>query len=686
MNNETLSRLRAPARKLLRNVGIPALVIVGIVAGFRLGTLNAPPADPESTESATESKAQVWTCSMHPQVRQPGPGICPLCPMELIPVMENDAGEDDGTARLTMSEASKRLAQVRTAPVERRFVTAEIRMLGKVNYDETRLAYITAWVPGRIERLYADYTGMRVSKGDHMVDLFSPDLLTAYDELRRAVKAKKNLPSGAPEVLRGTAEATLGAVRSKLKRWGLTKRQIATVEEGGAVSDRITIYAPIGGTVIERAGNEGAYVDTGARIYAIADLGVVWVELDAYESDLPWLHYGQPVTFTAEAYPDETFEGRVAFIAPMMDTPTRTVNVRVNVPNPDGRLRPGMFVRGTVRSQVATGGRVMDPGLAGKWVSPMHPEVVKDGPGSCDVCGMALVRAEDLGYVPAAATDDDKPLVIPVSAPLITGRRAVVYVEMLGTEKPTYEGREVTLGPRAGDFYLVKDGLAEGERVVVNGNFKIDSALQIQAKPSMMTPPAEGDQATQTAPTTAPASAFGKQLRPFVDAYLGVSDALAHDDAATAQSAAKDAMKALHAADAGLLSDDLRGRWNATWAGQFHSALTTVSEAPDLAATRTAFQGLSNTAIEVVKAVGLADGGPIYEVYCPMAFDDTGAAWLQGDTEVRNPYFGSGMYRCGAVREELFVGTPMDHEGSHTDAPAEEPPAEGSHNEGSSHD
>jgi Cu(I)/Ag(I) efflux system membrane fusion protein len=151
-----------------------------------------------------------------------------------------------------------------------------------------------------------------------------------------------------------------------------------------------------------------------------------------------------------------------------------------------------MFVRAVVRSNIASGGRVLDASLAGKWISPMHPEIVKDGPGNCDVCGMPLVRAETLGYVTAEPTDSAKPLVIPVSAALITGMRAIVYVQVPAAEEPTYEGREIVLGSRAGDYYLVRSGLREGELVVTNGNFKLDSALQISAKPSMMTPEGGG--------------------------------------------------------------------------------------------------------------------------------------------------------------------------------------------------
>jgi Cu(I)/Ag(I) efflux system membrane fusion protein len=213
----------------------------------------------------------------------------------------------------------------------------------------------------------------------------------------------------------------------------------------------------------------------------------VWVKLDAYESDLAWLRYGQAVEFTTEAYPGDVFKGTISFIDPVLNPQTRTVKLRVNVANPDGRLKPEMFVRAVVRSRVAGAGMVMDEDMAGKWICPMHPSVVKTEPGQCDICGMDLVTTESLGYVTVKQAGE-LPLVIPATAALITGKRAVVYVRLADKDKPTFEGREIVLGPRAGDYYLVKEGLTEGESVVTKGNFKIDSALQIQAKPSMMSP------------------------------------------------------------------------------------------------------------------------------------------------------------------------------------------------------
>ncbi|TWU22395.1 Cation efflux system protein CusB precursor [Novipirellula galeiformis] len=465
-----------------------AFVLLGFaVASWFGGGSQTPTAVSTSTshDVSAPSKPAIWTCSMHPQIRRDGPGDCPICGMDLVPVRES-AG---GIRTVSISDAVKKLMKVETVPVQRRYVTAEVRMVGKLQYDETRLAHITAWVSGRLERMFVDYTGVNVNQGDHMVQLYSEELYTGQEELIAATEsaATSNRSSRFIQPI-DLAESA----REKLRRLGMTKEQIQEIEQRRTPSESVTIYSPVGGIVVKKLKQEGERVQTGDRIYTVADLSQLWVQLDAYESDLAWLRYGQQVQFTTEAYPGEIFRGQIAFIDPVLNADTRTVRVRVNVSNEDGRLKPEMFVRAIVESNVAAGGRVLDASLAGKWISPMHPEIVKDEPGNCDICGMPLVRAETLGYVTAEPSDTAKPLVVPVSAVLLTGTRAIVYIQIPDADKPTYEGREIVIGARAGDSYLVKSGLREGELVVIHGNFKLDSALQISAKPSMMTPQGGG--------------------------------------------------------------------------------------------------------------------------------------------------------------------------------------------------
>ncbi len=502
------SKAVAVLKVFARNAGLLVMVLIAAAAGFLIHAALTPEsaATAASASPGPAGAAVEWTCSMHPQIRRSEPGDCPICAMDLVPV--DEVGGRQSPREFTTSPAGRALMEIATAPVKRKFVAAEVRMVGKIDYDETRLETIAARVPGRLDRLYVDYTGVRVKKGDHMVLIYSPDLLSAQQELIQARQAVEAMNGSDSTLMRETIEATYAAAREKLRLLGLSAGQIEKIEQIGKVSDHLTINAPTGGIVVDKNAREGAYVKTGTRIYTVADLSQMWVRLEAYESDLMWLRYGQAVEFTTVAYPGEVFEGTISFIDPVLDPATRTVKVRVNVPNSEGRLKPGMFVRAVARARVAAGGKVMDADLAGKWISPMHPEIVKDEPGTCDVCGMPLVRTESLGYVAVDPKKADKPLVIPASAPLITGARAVVYVEVPDAEEPTFVGREIVLGPRAGDYYVVRSGLEEGEKVVTRGAFKIDSALQIQARPSMMSPEEDDDRAARDEqPETLPADA-----------------------------------------------------------------------------------------------------------------------------------------------------------------------------------
>ncbi len=630
-----------------------------------------------------QKKDIIWTCSMHPQIRLHKPGLCPICGMKLIPVQNNaDSSSETATQPiLTVSQNARALMDIETTTVVRKFVSAQIRMVGKVTYDETRIKYITAWVPGRLDRLYVDYTGVPVKKGDHMVYLYSPELLSAQEELIQAVKAVQNMQASNSKMMREITSGTLDAAREKLRLWGLTTKQISDIEKRGIASDHITINSPVSGIVIHKNAQEGMYVKTGTRIYTVADLSKVWVMLSAYESDLVWLRYGQEVQFTAVSYPGEVFKGVISFIDPVLDPVTRTVNVRVDVPNKDGRLKPEMFVKAVVTTRIAKGGKVMDPRLAGKWICPMHPSVIKDEPGKCDICGMPLVRAESLGYVSTNPDNMEKPLVIPVSAALVTGTRAVVYVEVPNKNKPTYEGREVVLGPRAGNYYIVHSGLRVGDKVVTEGNFLIDSALQIQAKPSMMAPSVNSstDRTTnQTANQTinqinkrnqllpngnsisvnqinlAPLSR--KQLDGIFRGYFAMQDALARDNFKAASATLKDINNALAAVDMKLLS----GKAHHVWMKQLSALKIIMAEASaanNIEKLREVFSLLSNQMLVLTQQFGTPEKSPIYQLKCTMAFNNRGAIWLQQDKNVNNPYLGTTMLKCGDIIEVIQPGS-----------------------------
>jgi Cu(I)/Ag(I) efflux system membrane fusion protein len=557
--------------------------------------------------------------------------------MDLIP-LKSDANADDGPRVMSMSEASRALAEIQTTAVERDFPEAEIRLVGKLNYDETREKSLTARFPARIDELFVNFTGIRVKKGEHLAKVYSPELLTAQRELLTAWRADPN-------------SSITRAAQEKLRLWDLLPEQIDAIIESGEARDHFVLKAPIGGIVVARHVSEGKYVKTGEPLFKIVDLSVLWAYLDAYESDLSWLRYGQDVAFTVESFPGEEFHGQIAFIEPLVDRKTRTIPVRVNVPNDGMRLKPGMFVRGVVQSRLAEDGRVYAPEFSGKWISPMHPEIIKDGPGSCDVCGMDLVPAEDLGYVENKT--GSAPLVIPSSAVLRTGKRAVVYVEKSNTDRSAFEGREIVLGPRAGDYFIVNAGLDAGERVVTNGAFKIDSALQIQAKPSMMNPEGGGSVpghnhggGNQHAghQMSAEIEIAVDQAVELMPPYLAMQAALADDDLGSAKEQAKSMM-------------EITGH-----SGTLPKLLHDMLAADSLEAIRKPyFETLSDALIEAAKQAPDFMPENLMIMHCPMVYEDRGADWLQATEPLLNPYFGAMMLKCGEVKERIEI-QPIGHE------------------------
>jgi Cu(I)/Ag(I) efflux system membrane fusion protein len=631
--------------------------VVGSGVGFWIGSSMAPEGPPEVSET--------YYCSMHSHIRLPHPGKCSICGMDLV-LLRPSSTEQIGAWELEVSDLAMKLAEIETAKVKRRPVAAEIRMVGTIEFDETRVKTITAWVPGRLDRLFVDYTGIPVNKGDHLADIYSPKLFAAQQELIEAIKAVAKLANSDSEFVRASTLGTLEAVRDKLRLFGLTEEQVEEIERREKPSDHTLISASLGGIVVSKFADEGEYVQTGSPIYKIAELSHLWVKLDAYESDLAWLRYGQDVEFYTESYPGEPFRGKISFIDWVVDRSTRTAKVRVNVGNPDLKLKPGMFVRAEVRSDLTGGGRVLNPALKGKWISPMHPEIVKDGPGACDICGMDLVPAEKLF---SSRDESAEPaLVIPVSAALVTGRRAVVYVKLPGRKKPTFQGREVVLGPRAGDHYVVLSGLDENEEVVVRGNFKIDSALQIEAKPSMMNPEGGGaghqhgdhDRTVDEKPRMSMASMnalessaeFQATLTRLRDAYFQVGRALATDNFRRAKIDFAQFGNILAEVPAGDLGEESRTAWkDLTRTGKKEVIL--AATAANIALLRESFRKLSRMMLHAEHRFGHRDGAVFYEAFCPMAFDGKGDFWLQGDKTIANPYFGSAMLRCGEIRNEF---------------------------------
>jgi Cu(I)/Ag(I) efflux system membrane fusion protein len=608
-NNKVKTQdIASQQKKTIITIGIA--LVAGLLLGWLLfggsGDVQTPDRESQHDHSGEET---IWTCSMHPQIRQPEPGDCPICGMELIP-LEEDQGEADPIS-VQMSPAAMQLASVQTQTVKKGTAHKTVRLDGKVQADEREVYSQSSHVPGRIEQLTVNFTGQYVKRGTPVAYVYSPDLVTAQEELFEARKLKDTQPG------------LYQAAYEKLKNWKLTDAQIQRIISTGEPQEQFPVLADISGYVIEKPVKPGDYLRRGQPIYKIADLSTVWVLFDVYESDIPWIEKGDEVTFTVSSIPGKTFSGKINYIDPVIDPKTRVAKARVEVRNSDMELKPEMFVSGEVEA-----------GLSG----------------------------------------NEESIVVPQSAVMWTGKRSVVYVKKATGDNVSFLMREVLLGPDLGDSYIIEEGLEPGEEIAVHGTFSIDAAAQLSGKPSMMSPeggkPAtghnhgdmtsgemenmesnyqEGD-SNEVSNYEAPQE-FKKQLTVFFNQYIKMKDAMVESDASKTASEAGKTLQTLEKIDMSLLDGEAHIFWMQNL-DTMKEALQVISQSEEIEVQRNAFVDFNPILYRKIKALGL-DGKTVYYQFCPMANNDKGAYWLSTEENIRNPYYGDMMLECGEVRETL---------------------------------
>lgn len=589
--------------KKIISIAVTTLFVGLLLGWFFFGGSKNTTVDEHQHDSEMVGET-IWTCSMHPQIRQNEPGDCPICGMELIPLENDDNSELDPMA-ISMSPTAMQLANVATAIVGKTKPVKSVRLNGKVKADERSVYSQSSHIPGRIEKLMVNFTGEYVNKGQVIASIYSPDLVNAQEELFEARKIVETEP------------LLFNSAKEKLKNWKLTDKQIAQILESGVVKEELPILADISGYVTEKKVNLGDYVMKGMAIYEIANLNNVWILFDVYESDMAWVKKGDAVNFTVQSLPGESFKGKISYIDPVIDPMTRVAKARVEINNSGLKLKPEMFVSGTVEAEL-----------------PIKSEAI----------------------------------IVPKTAVMWTGQRSVVYIKNTTAKGVNFMMRDVTLGPALGDGFVVNDGLQEGEEIAINGTFSIDASAQLAGKPSMMNPeggpamtghnhgggdmPATNGTPNKTAAKKVSVSQKAKDaLKPLFTEYLSMKDALINDNLENAKKAGSNILKTVDGLNMALFTGESHNVWMGL-SSDLKNTLQHVQHFKTLEEIRKAFQQVSNTIIGLETSFNPNDEA-LYVMHCPMANNNKGADWLSTSKEVKNPYYGQSMLTCGEVTKEI---------------------------------
>lgn len=390
------------------------------------GTAGAAEQEPKAgmTDPATGKKIKYWVAPMDPTYIRNEPGKSPMG-MDLVPVYEDEGGEKEATSTIRIDPVTIQNMGIRTEKVKKKDAYKIIRAFGNVTYDETRVYVVNTKFNGWIEKLYVNFIGETVAKGQRLFDIYSPDLVTAQQEYLLALEQYRSLGESDFESIRESARRLLEASQTRLQYWDVSLARIRQLENSGKVEKTITVFSPAYGVVMKKNALEGNYVKAGDLQFEIVDLSTVWVDVDIYEHEIPLVKKDMPAEMTLSYIPGKQFKGRVLFIYPYLNPKTRTVRIRLEFPNPDGFLKPDMYTNILLKGKI-----------------------------------------------------QGRSLVIPQEAVIDSGVRTIVFVSR---GKGKFESREVELGPEIDEHhYQVLKGLEEGEEIVVSAQFMLDSESRLR--------------------------------------------------------------------------------------------------------------------------------------------------------------------------------------------------------------
>ena len=585
-------------KKNILYIGIA--VIIGLVGGYLLFGNNANTSNQELSDShshSEEAKNQLWTCSMHPQIMQAEPGDCPICGMELI--LAESGGEGLAMNEIKMTKNAMALANVQTTIVGNEIADNEgvISLSGKITENKDETATQPAHFDGRVEQLYVNSLGEKVNRGQIVASIYSPALVAAQQELITTFKLKELQPQ------------LYNAVRNKFKNWMIHGDVLDKIENSSQVIQRFPIYSHVSGVVTEIMVNEGAHVMDGMSIFKVSNLSSVWADFDAYENQISQLKIGQKIKIVTNAYPNKEFEATVSFIDPILNNSTRTVTVRATLKNTEDLFKPGMFVNGKLNRLTETNSELIS---------------------------------------------------VPATAVLWTGERSLIYIKTNPNE-PIFEMREVTIGNRNGENFIITSGLENGDEIVTNGTFTVDAAAQLQGKKSMMnksggkTMTGHEEHASLQMNREEKLDGGTKELPKSVqknfllvlNSYSQLKDAFVESDIEKVKIATGVLLKDLEKIKISSLTETQKEHF-----GSIDEALNAILEDADLENQRINFVVLNESIIPVAMNMSTLNA-PFYVQKCPMANQNKGALWLSESREIKNPYYGDEMLTCGSVIDTI---------------------------------
>lgn len=443
------------------------LILGGSIMYFLNADNNSIPGD----KIEDQQHKQLYSCGMHPDVISDEPGNCPICGMKLTPIKNSSQTQSDkedvkqekgeilywrapmdptyisdkpgkspmgmdlvpvyegkegiGAGNILIDPTTVQNMGIRTTIVERKDLTKKIRTVGTITYNEQKLHAVNSKISGWIEDLVVNFTGQYVEKGQPMLAIYSPELVSAQQEYLLAINNLNQLKNSPFEDIQQSAESLLNSTRHRLENWDIPTEDIEKIEQRGSITKTMTLVAPSSGIVVHKNAVEGTFIKEGMNLYQIANLSSVWVDVNVYEYEVPWIELNQPATMELSYIPGKTYRGKVVFIYPYLNDKTRTLKVRLEFPNPHLELKPDMYTDITIEARI-----------------------------------------------------DSQTLVIPSESVIRTGKRNLVFVQR---DQGKFEPREIKIGAE-GEQGLVKviSGLFEGEHIVTSGQFLLDSESNAQ--------------------------------------------------------------------------------------------------------------------------------------------------------------------------------------------------------------